>query len=229
MTTLDETKALLAELLAFPTVSSDSNLAMIAHLAGRLESSGARVDIHLDPEGQKANLFATIGPDTNGGVVLSGHTDVVPVTDQEWASDPFELLERDGRLYGRGACDMKGFIAAAVIMAPRLTEMVRDRPLHFAFTHDEEIGCIGARSLAETLRDRDLRPSVAIIGEPTSMQIVEGHKGCYEYSTHFTGLEGHGSAPDRGVNAVEYAVRYVARLLELKEVLQARGPAQSRF
>jgi acetylornithine deacetylase len=229
VTTLDETKALLAELVAFPTVSSDSNLAMIAHLAGRLESSGARVDIHLDPAGQKANLFATIGPDTDGGIVLSGHTDVVPTTDQEWTTDPFEMVELDGRLYGRGTCDMKGFIAAAVIMAPRLTEAVRDRPLHFAFTHDEEIGCIGARALAETLRDKGLRPAVAIIGEPTSMRIVEGHKGCYEYSTHFTGLEGHGSAPDRGVNAVEYAVRYVARLLELKEALKTRAPARSRF
>jgi acetylornithine deacetylase len=229
VTTLDDTKTLLGELVAFPTVSADTNLAMIAHLAGRLESSGARVDIHLDPSGQKANLFATIGPDTDGGIVLSGHTDVVPVTDQEWTTDPFEMVERDGRLYGRGTCDMKGFIAAAVIMAPRLAEAVRHRPLHFAFTHDEEVGCIGARALAETLRDRRLRPSVAIIGEPTSMRIVEGHKGCYEYSTHFTGLEGHGSAPDRGVNAVEYAVRYVARLLELKEALKARAPASSRF
>jgi acetylornithine deacetylase len=229
MTTLDETKALLGELVAFPTVSSDSNLAMIAHLAGRLESSGARVDIHLDPSGQKANLFATIGPDANGGIVLSGHTDVVPVTDQAWTTDPFEMAERNGRLYGRGTCDMKGFIAAAVIMAPRLTEAVRDRPLHFAFTHDEEVGCIGARALADTLRDRGLRPSVAIIGEPTSMRIVEGHKGCYEYSTHFTGLEGHGSTPERGVNAVEYAVRYVTRLLELEEALKTRAPAGSRF
>ncbi|WP_299362752.1 acetylornithine deacetylase [uncultured Paracoccus sp.] len=229
MTTLDETKALLAELVAFPTVSSDSNLAMIAHLAGRLESSGARVDIHLDPSGQKANLFATLGPDANGGIVLSGHTDVVPTTDQSWTSDPFELREDGGRLYGRGTCDMKGFIAAAVIMAPRLAEAVRDRPLHFAFTYDEETGCIGAQALAATLRDRGLCPSVAIVGEPTSMRVVEGHKGCHEYTTHFTGLEGHGSAPDRGVNAVEYAVRYVGRLLELQEALKDRAPARTRF
>ncbi|AZQ68438.1 acetylornithine deacetylase [Silicimonas algicola] len=229
MTTLAETKVLLEELVAFPTVSSDSNMAMIAHLASRLDGCGARVEIYLDPSGQKANLFATIGPETDGGIVLSGHTDVVPVADQDWATDPFLISEADGNLYGRGTCDMKGFIAAAVAMAPRFAETVRDRPIHFAFTHDEEIGCIGARALAQTLGEKGLRPSVAIIGEPTSMRIVEGHKGCYEYSTHFTGLEGHGSAPDRGINAVEYAARYVARLLDLKEALKARAPSRSRF
>jgi acetylornithine deacetylase len=229
MTTLDATTALLAELVACPTVSSDSNLALIDHLAGRLEGAGARVEVQRAPCGQKANLFATLGPEGDGGVVLSGHTDVVPVTDQDWSTDPFAMVARDGRLYGRGTCDMKAFIAAAVAMAPRFAAAGLRRPLHFAFTYDEEVGCLGAQALAATLRARDLRPSVAIIGEPTSMRIVEGHKGCYEYSTHFTGLEGHASAPDRGVNAVEYAVRYVARLLELKAALVARAPAHSRF
>lgn len=229
MSTLDETKALLAELIAFPTVSVDSNLALIAHLAGRLEAAGARAEVHLDPTGQKANLFATIGPDADGGIVLSGHSDVVPVTDQDWSTDPFELVERDGRLYGRGTCDMKGFIAAAVAMAPHYAALDPKRPIHFAFTYDEEIGCLGAQELARTLADKGLRPAAAIIGEPTSMRIVEGHKGCYEYTTHFTGLEGHGSGPDRGVNAVEYAVRYVARLLELKEALKARAPKDGPF
>ena len=229
MTTLDATTALLGELIAFPTVSSDSNLAMIAHLAGRLDAAGARTEVQLDPSGQKANLFATLGPEADGGIVLSGHTDVVPVTDQAWSTDPFAMVARDGRLYGRGTCDMKGFIAAAVAMAPRFAAAGLRRPLHFAFTYDEEVGCLGAQALAATLRDRGLSPSVAIIGEPTSMRIVEGHKGCYEYSTHFTGLEGHASAPDRGVNAVEYAVRYVARLLELKAALVARAPSGSRF
>jgi acetylornithine deacetylase len=226
---LAATRALLGDLIAYPTVSSDSNLALIGDLAGRLEDAGARVEVHQDPTGTKANLFATIGPDADGGIVLSGHSDVVPVTGQEWVSDPFKMVERDGRLYGRGTCDMKGFIAATVAMAPHLAGAVRDRPLHFAFTYDEEIGCFGAQTLAQTLRDKGLRPSVAIVGEPTSMQIIEGHKGCYEYSTHFTGLEGHGSAPDLGVNAVEYAVRYVARLLELKHALVGRAPANSRF
>ncbi|MCB2140469.1 MAG: M20/M25/M40 family metallo-hydrolase, partial [Rhodobacteraceae bacterium] len=202
---------------------------MIEFLADRLGAAGARVEVHRDPAGTKANLFATIGPERAGGILLSGHSDVVPVADQDWTSDPFEMVERDGRLYGRGTCDMKGFIAAAVAMAPAFAERATGRPVHFAFTHDEEVGCLGAQALAQILRARDTRPSVAIIGEPTLMRVIEGHKGCYEYTTHFTGLEGHGSAPDRGVNAVEYAVRYVARLLELRERLKARAPADSPF
>jgi acetylornithine deacetylase len=202
---------------------------MVARLAERLEAAGARCEVFLDAEGVKGNLFATLGPEADGGILLSGHTDVVPVADQEWSSDPFEMVERDGRLYGRGTCDMKGFIAAAVAMVPEFAAAVGDRPIHFAFTHDEEVGCLGAQALVEVLKGREIRPAVAIIGEPTEMRIIEGHKGCHEYSTHFTGFEGHGSAPDRGVNAVEYAVRYVGRLLELKERLKARAPAGSRF
>ncbi|MCB2130423.1 MAG: M20/M25/M40 family metallo-hydrolase, partial [Rhodobacteraceae bacterium] len=125
--------------------------------------------------------------------------------------------------------DMKGFIAACVAMAPEFARAAGERPVHFAFTHDEETGCLGAQALAAVLRERPHRPAVAIIGEPTLMRIIEGHKGCYEYSTHFTGLEGHGSLPDNGVNAVEYAVRYVARLLELRERLKGRAPAGSPF
>jgi len=226
---LDDTKLLLCQLIAFPTVSTDSNVALIEFLADRLQSVGARVDIHADASGEKANLFATLGPEVDGGIMLCGHSDVVPVTDQDWTTDPFAMIERDERLFGRGSCDMKGFIAAAVAMAPVFAERVRDRPIHFAFTHDEETGCIGAQALAKVLRARGVRPGVAIFGEPTSMRVIEGHKGCFEYSTHFTGLEGHGSAPDRGVNAVEFAVRYVSRLLDLQERLKARAPARGRF
>ena len=229
MDRLAETIAILADLVAFPTVSSDSNLGLIAYLADRLDAAGALTEVFLDPTGTKGNLFATFGPQVDGGIVLSGHTDVVPVADQDWSSDPFAMVQRDGRLYGRGTCDMKGFIAATVAMAPLLAAAVRDRPIHFAFTHDEEVGCLGARALVATLAARGIRPGVAIIGEPTGMRIVEGHKGCYEYSTHFTGLEGHGSDPDRGVNAVEYAARFVGRLLELKQDLRAHAPAGSRF
>jgi acetylornithine deacetylase len=226
---LDETKQILSDLVAFPTVSVDSNLDMLAYLATRLESCGATVELFHDDTGKKANLFATIGPDVAGGVILSGHSDVVPVTDQDWSTDPFLMDERDGRLYGRGTCDMKGFIAAAIAMAPTFSQRVTNTPIHFAFTYDEEIGCIGAQHLVTNLKQKNIRPRIAIIGEPTSMQIIEGHKGCYEYSTRFQGLEGHGSTPDLGVNAAEYAVRYVARLLELKETLTKMAPASSRF
>jgi len=223
------TVQILEDLIAFPTISTDSNLAMIDYLGARLEQAGARVEIMRDDSGTKANLWATIGPDVDGGIMLSGHTDVVPVADQPWTSDPFTMVERDGKLYGRGTCDMKGFIAACVAMAPALAAHAKTRPVHFAFTHDEETGCIGATHLIEVLRARKTRPALAIIGEPTEMRIIEGHKGCCEYTTEFKGLEGHGSSPDLGVNAVEYAARYVGRLLELKEQLKSRTPASSRF
>lgn len=226
---LEDTIALMRELVAFPTVSADSNLDMIENVAGWLKAAGGRVEIHHDATGKKANLFATIGPEADGGILLSGHTDVVPVAEQDWTNDPFEMVERDGKLYGRGTCDMKGFIAAAVAMAPVLASKVGEKPLHFAFTHDEEVGCLGAQALADTLAAKPFRPAVAIIGEPTLMKVIEGHKGCCEYTTRFEGMAGHGSAPDRGVNAVEYAVRYVARLLELREQLKARCPPGSRF
>jgi acetylornithine deacetylase len=162
-------------------------------------------------------------------VVLSGHTDVVPVDGQRWDSDPFKPEVRDSRLYGRGTCDMKGFIACCLAIAPQFAGRELRRPLHFAFTYDEEVGCFGARALVEELAKADIRPAVAIIGEPTSMRIIEAHKGCFEYTTEFRGLEGHGSAPDKGVNAVEYAVRYVSRLMELAEKLKGRAPATNRF
>jgi acetylornithine deacetylase len=226
---LPETVELLGELIAFPSVSSDSNLDLIAWLADRLGNCGAHVQLTTDPSGHKANLFATLGPEVDGGIVLSGHTDVVPVDGQAWSLDPFAMEERAGRLYGRGACDMKGFLAACLAVAPDLAEAVGDRPVHFAFTYDEEVGCIGGRQLMAELQRRELRPAMAVIGEPTEMKVVEGHKGCCEYSTHFTGLAGHGSDPDRGVNAVDYAVRYVARLHALRDRLKARAPAEARF
>lgn len=226
---LAETRALLAELIAFPTVSSDSNLEMIHHLAQRFEDLGANVEIWHDETGTKANLFATLGPMQDGGIVLSGHSDVVPVADQDWSSDPFEMIQRKDTWVGRGTCDMKGFIAAATVMAQHYATLDLKRPVHFAFTYDEEVGCFGGQALAKSLKAKGLSPAVAIVGEPTSMQIIEGHKGCYEYSTHFTGLEGHGSTPDHGVNAVEYAVRYVSKLLEIKSDLIARAPKDSRF
>lgn len=230
MTRLEDTLGILQRLIAYPTVSADSNLELIADLANHLDDCGARVELFQDDTGTKANLFASLGPDqSEGGLLLSGHTDVVPVADQDWTTDPFELLERDGRLYGRGTCDMKGFIAAAVAMAREYGQMDLRRPLHFAFTYDEEVGCLGARALVPELQQRGIRPAMAIIGEPTDMRLIEGHKGCCEYTVRFSGLEGHGSAPERGVNAAEYAVRYVTHLMELRADLMQRMPPTSRY
>ncbi|MCD9148832.1 acetylornithine deacetylase [Pseudophaeobacter flagellatus] len=223
------TREILNDLIAFPSVSSESNQALITYAAGLLDDCGAKIDFTTSPCGRKANLFATLGPEVDGGILLSGHSDVVPVTDQDWSSDPFNMEERDGRLYGRGSCDMKGFIAATLAMAPIYATQVNARPIHFAFTYDEEVGCLGAQHLAEDLTARGILPGVAIIGEPTEMRVIEGHKGCYEYSTHFHGLPGHGSAPDLGVNAVEYAVRYVSELLQLKQRLRGMAPVVSHF
>ncbi|WP_298805895.1 acetylornithine deacetylase [uncultured Lentibacter sp.] len=229
MSTLSRTVALLEQLVAFPTVSPDSNLEMIAFMADHLGQLGARVTTYSAPCGTKANLFATLGPEGDGGIVLSGHSDVVPVEDQDWTSDPFTLTDRDGLLFGRGTCDMKGFIAATLAMAEAYATLPLTRPVHFAFTHDEETGCIGAQALVKELQAQGLKPAIAIIGEPTEMRIIEGHKGCCEYTTRFTGLEGHGSQPARGVNAAEYAVRYVTKLMELRSDLMARAPKGSRF
>ena len=229
MDVLDRTCDILGQLIGFPSVSSEGNLELITYAADLLSDAGATLSFSRDETGAKANLFATLGPQGDGGIVLSGHTDVVPADPSEWTNDPFTMTRRGDRLYGRGACDMKGFIAATLAMAQRFADVELVRPLHFAFTYDEEVGCLGARTLLRELANSGLHPAVAIIGEPTGMGVIEGHKGCYEYTTEFTGMEGHGSQPDRGVNAVEYAARYVARLLDLGERLKERAPANSRF
>jgi len=227
---LDRTKSILDRLIAFPTVSADSNLDLITYAGGVLEDCGARVKISRDRTGAKANLFATLGPETSGGLVLSGHTDVVPADACEWTGDPFRMHQADGRVYGRGTCDMKGFIAAVLAKAPDYAALDLKRPLHVALTYDEEVGCFGARHLVEELTESDLRPSVAIIGEPTEMRVIEGHKGCYEYTTSFHGTDGHGSEPDKGVNAIHVAAQFVSRMLELAEDLRLKtGPDTSRF
>ena len=227
--TLTRSKQILADLVAFPSISADGNRAVTEHIAALLYAVGARMWTEADVTGTKLNMFATIGPDAPGGVILSGHTDVVPIDGQPWTSDPFTMVERDGRLYGRGTCDMKGFVAACVAMAPVFAARDLKVPVHFAFTYDEEIGCLGGQALTATLAAGGITPAAAIIGEPSMMQPVEGHKGCFEYTTRFTGLEGHGSSPDLGVNAVAYAARWAVRLAELGAVLKTRTPASSAF
>ena len=216
-------------LVETPTISTDSNLACIDTIESLLVGLGAKVDLTRDETGAKANLFATLGPDIDGGIVLSGHTDVVPVAGQDWSSSPFVLREDDGRLYGRGTCDMKGFIAICLAVAPSFAAADLKRPLHFAFTYDEETGCLGAKVMLAALKASGRRPAVCIIGEPTGMKVIEGHKGCCEQTTRLVGLEGHGSMPSAGVNAVEYAARYIGELLTIGSELQARVPEGSRF
>ena len=202
--------ALLDRLIGFDTTSVKSNLALIEWVADYLDGHGIRSRLTYDAAKQKANLFATIGPDIPGGVVLSGHTDVVPVEGQAWSSDPFKLAERDGRLYGRGTADMKGFIALAVARAAQFKHQVRRVPVHFAFSFDEEVGCFGVRHLLADLPTGAARPKLAIIGEPTSMAVANAHKGATILTTRLVGLEGHSSDPDKGVNAIMAGVEIAA-------------------
>ena len=229
MNHLDHTQDILRQLIAYPTISADSNLQMIEYLADYLDHVGADVLLNHARDGTKANLFATLGQGHENGVLLSGHTDVVPVADQDWSHDPFDMVERDGRLHGRGTCDMKGFIAACLTKAQDYAKLPLKTPVHFAFTYDEETGCIGAQGLAKLLQDQGITPRLAIIGEPTRMKAIEGHKGCCEYTTHFHGKAGHGSMPDIGVNAIEYAMRYGTKLMDIAQDLQGRAPENGRF
>lgn len=231
MADIQKTLQILDTLIAFPTVSSDPNRALIDYVSDYLSDCGAKVERVQNDDGSKANIFATIGPDISGGLVLSGHTDVVPTEGQNWSSDPFKLRhsEDGAKVFGRGTCDMKGFIACAMAIAPELAKRRLKRPMHFAFTYDEETGCLGARKLIAHLEKRETKPATAIIGEPTMMKIIEGHKGCNEYTTEFHGLEGHSSRPDLGVNALEYATRFITRLLDLRADLMARAPEGCAF
>lgn len=225
----NETMLILGDLIGFPTVTSEPNLDLIDYCADRLRDVGARIDVTQHPEEPKANLLATIGPAVDGGVVLSGHTDVVPADEEAWTGAPFVAMRREQRIYGRGAVDMKGFIACVLAMAPTFAAADLRRPVHIALTFDEEVGCRGAPILVSDLMRRGPRPSAAIIGEPTEMAIIDAHKGCYEYTTMIAGLAGHGSAPDLGVNAVQIGTRYVTRLLELGGLLEERAPEDSPY
>ncbi|MDX1515150.1 MAG: M20/M25/M40 family metallo-hydrolase, partial [Gammaproteobacteria bacterium] len=186
-----ETIDLIRRLIAFDTTSRNSNLELIEFVQSRLEELGVGCELVHNAEKSKANLFATLGPDDRGGIALSGHTDVVPVDDQIWGTDPFEVHERDGRLYGRGTADMKSFIAVCLALAPEFLNGSIKIPLHFAFSYDEEVGCLGVRGLLERLSGRELKPKACIIGEPTMMKVVRAHKGKLSYRCEVSGLESH--------------------------------------
>lgn len=221
---------ILARLVAFDTTSRHSNLDLIAFIQDFLDRFGVKSDLVSNDEGTKANLFASIGPIARSGVVFSGHTDVVPVDDQDWSSDPFALAVQDDRLVGRGAADMKGFVAAALSMVPDLVERDLDRPVHFAFSYDEEIGCKGVPSLLDHMVERlPVLPAGCIVGEPTGMRIANGHKGKAGYRCTITGRASHSALNHRGVNAVEAAAEIVAKLRRMNLDFRAHGPFVEGF
>jgi acetylornithine deacetylase len=220
---------LLARLISFDTTSALSNLALIQFIQDYLASYDVQSTLVHDETGRKANLYATIGPRDRGGVMLSGHTDVVPVKGQAWTTNPFELTERDGLLYGRGACDMKGFIASCLAAVHALTQANLHTPVHFAFSYDEEVGCLGVRRLIEMMQGLSVRPAMAIIGEPTSMRLMIGHKGKRAYRVKVTGQSAHSAYPIEGVNAVEYAAELVTEIRRVHAQFQQQGPFDSDY
>jgi acetylornithine deacetylase len=224
-----DAKALLNELIGFNTVSSRSNLDLIGFIGDYLAGHGIQSTLIRDESSQKADLLATIGPNEAGGVLLAGHTDVVPVENQDWSTDPFAMAERDGHLYGRGTCDMKGFIAVVLAAVPSLAKARLNRPIHLGFTYDEEIGCFGGQAMARHLAGLEVRPAMCIVGEPTSMTAVNGHKGKLSVDCRVHGAECHSAFIDKGVNAVEVGAEIVTRLRAMQKRIQAEGPFDDRF
>ena len=220
---------MLASLIAFDTTSRDSNLPLIAFVENYLGSWGVP-SIRVDYEaGCKTNLYATIGPDIAGGIVLSGHTDVVPVDGQAWTSDPFTLTERNGRLHGRGACDMKGFIAVALAMVPAFLKANLKTPVHLALSCDEEVGCKGVRPLVAHIRDCLPRPRLVLVGEPTSMQVVNAHKSAVTFTTEVRGHEAHSSCAHLGVNAIMVAGELLGEVNRIRADIHGRLDPANRF
>ena len=220
---------LVETLVGFDTTSRDSNLALIAFVETYLADLGIASVRVASEDGAKANLFATVGPAETPGIVLSGHTDVVPVDGQEWDTDPFTVERRDGRLYGRGTCDMKSFIAVALAHAPRFAAADLRVPIHFALSYDEEVGCIGVRRLLDMMAGLPVRPAMCIVGEPTEMKVVVGHKGQLGCQCHVRGLEAHSSLAPRAVNAIEYAAELIHHLRLMAERIRTQGPFDAEY
>ncbi|MBV4507192.1 acetylornithine deacetylase [Pseudomonas sp. BW13M1] len=222
-------RALLERLVGFATVSRDSNLELIAFIRDYLAGLGVASELFHNEEGTKANLFATIGPADRGGVVLSGHTDVVPVEGQAWTVEPFRLTEREGRLYGRGTADMKGFIASVLAAVPALLAQPLRLPVHLAFSYDEEVGCLGVRSMLDALAQRPHKPRLCLIGEPTELKPVLGHKGKLAMRCQVHGAACHSAYAPYGVNAIEYAARLIGKLGEIGDDLARPEHHDERF
>jgi len=227
-----ETLKILTNLIKFQTVSGTSNLELIKYCEKKLDEVGVTSFKTFNKSGSQANLFSTINGKDNSnskGIILSGHTDVVPAVPNEWTSDPYIAKEKDNKIYGRGTCDMKGFIACTLAVAPLFASKKLRAPIHLSYTFDEETGCLGAPLVLADLKKRNINFSACIIGEPTNMKAITAHKGYNEYITHFTGLSGHASNPESGVSAIEYAIRYSNKLMELRNELKKRNSAQTSF
>ncbi len=211
--------SMIERLVAFPTVSRDSNLGLIEWTRDYLNGMGVTSRLTYDATGKKANLFATLGEGRKPGLILSGHTDVVPVDGQAWDSDPFRAIVRDGSLFGRGTADMKGFIGTALALAPKFLAADMDSALHFALSYDEEVGCLGVRGLIADLADTGLKTAGCIVGEPTLMQPIIAHKGTHRFKCCITGREAHSSYTTQGVNSIEYAARIIVYIRQMADRL----------
>ena len=225
---IDEVVTFLEDLVAFPSVALTPNVDLIAHVEDLLRPYCTDIVLTHDETETKANLFATIGPAADGGVMLAGHSDVVPVDPDDWATPPFVATRLGDRIYGRGTADMKGFVACALALVPRWAALDLVRPVHVALTFDEEDGFHGAPILIDSLAGAP-RPAAAIVGEPTGLQLIGAHKGCYEYTTTVIGMNGHSSRPTEAVSAVHHATRWIGALLDLDAELAGRARADSRF
>ena len=220
---------LIKTLIAFDTTSRNSNLELIDWVCAYLKKHGVESELVHDETGKKANLYATLGPKGPGGICLSGHTDVVPVDGQDWRTDPWKIVEKDGKLYGRGTCDMKSFVAIALAFVPEFLSRNLTTPVHLAFSYDEEVGCKGVRRLIDILKDRPNKPSLCIVGEPTDMKVVRAHKGKKSWRCRVRGLESHSALAPRGVNAVEAAAELIARWRQMGVAKRQNGPFDKEF
>jgi len=219
---------ILASLIAFDTTSHKSNRALVSFVEDYFGGHGVATAIIPTPDGEKASLFATIGPEGASGIGLSGHTDVVPADAATWSSDPFRMREADGRLYGRGTADMKGYLACVLAMVPEFRRRTLKVPIHILFSYDEETGCTGVRPMIAELGNRLAKPRAVIVGEPTSMTVVDAHKGPVRWQVDVTGRAAHSSMAHLGVNAITAAARLIGKVSEIERELQALPP-NARF
>ena len=220
---------ILKKLASFDTTSFKSNLGLIKFIENYLNEFNIKSELIYDETKNKANLFATIGPNSQGGIVLSGHTDVVPIRKQNWTSDPFVITERDNKLFGRGSSDMKGFISLVLSRVSTMVEKKLKKPIHLAFSYDEEIGCVGVHGLLDLIKKKSIKPEFCIVGEPTNMEVVIGHKGKHAYEVKVDGFSCHSGQAPYGVNAINYASKLITYIEELNKEKSIKGPFDNEY